>query len=43
MNGCSWRCLLRCVDSYPGYLDMTGVATYDKFRSFQVRTEETVR
>jgi hypothetical protein len=30
-------------DSYPGYLDVTGVATYGRFRSFQVRTEETVR
>jgi hypothetical protein len=30
-------------DSYSGYLDMTGVATYGRFRSFQVRTEETVR
>lgn len=30
-------------DSYPGYLDMTGVATYGKFRSFQVRTTEEVR
>jgi hypothetical protein len=30
-------------DSYPGYLDMTGVATYGGFRSFQVRTEETLR
>jgi hypothetical protein len=30
-------------DSYPGYLDMTGVATYSKFRSFQVRTTEEVK
>jgi hypothetical protein len=30
-------------DSYPGYLDMTGVATYGKFRSFQVRTAEEIR
>ena len=30
-------------DSYPGYLDMTGVATYGRFRSFQVRTAETLR
>jgi hypothetical protein len=30
-------------DSYPGLLDMTGVATYGTFRSFQVRTTEEVR
>lgn len=30
-------------DSYPGYLDVTGVATYGRFRSFQVRTAETLR
>jgi hypothetical protein len=30
-------------DSYPGDLDMTGVATYGAFRSFQVRTTEEVR
>ncbi len=30
-------------ESYPGFLDMTGVATYGKFRSFQVRTAEEVR
>jgi len=30
-------------DSYPGYLDMTGIATYGQFRSFQVRTAETLR
>jgi hypothetical protein len=30
-------------DSYPGSRDMTGVATYGRFRSFQVRTDETVR
>jgi hypothetical protein len=30
-------------DSYPGFLDMTGVATYGKFRTFQVRTTEQVR
>jgi hypothetical protein len=30
-------------DSYPGFLDMTGVATYGNFRSFQVRTAEAVR
>ena len=30
-------------DSYPGYRDMTGVATYGQFRSFQVRTAEEVR
>ena len=30
-------------DSYPGYLDMTGVATYGRFRSFQVQTNETIR
>jgi hypothetical protein len=31
-------------DSYPtALLDMTGVATYGRFRSFEVRTEEKVR
>ena len=30
-------------DSYPGFLDTTGVATYGNFRSFQVRTAEEVR
>ena len=30
-------------DSYPGFLDMTGVATYGNFRSFQVQTAEEVR
>jgi hypothetical protein len=30
-------------DSYPGYLDMTGVATYGQFRTFQVRTAEEVQ
>jgi len=30
-------------DSYPGHLDMTGVATYGRFRSFQVRTQESVQ
>jgi hypothetical protein len=30
-------------DSYPGFLDMTGVATYSGFRSFQVHTSEAVR
>jgi len=30
-------------DSYPGFLDMTGVATYGNFRSFQVRTTEDLR
>jgi hypothetical protein len=30
-------------DSYPLYRDMSGVATYGRFRSFQVRTEETVK
>lgn len=30
-------------DSYPGYLDMTGLAIYGGFRSFQVRTGETLR
>ena len=30
-------------DSYPSLLDMTGVATYGNFRSFQVRTTEEVR
>ena len=30
-------------DSYPGFLDVTGVATYGNFRSFQVQTAEEVR
>ena len=38
----AYRITTTC-DSYPGYLDMKGVATYGRFRSFQVRTQESVQ